>query len=166
MVDYVRRYVYKPPSAGYKKLQDADALDLACEALVADGTKPYAYLFTDEDRQAASKRLAPHMEATQARKAASDSRISVRRAGLPSDVAELRALAEADGNAEDAVAINSAILEQAADDVVAMIRLGRAYQTLGLLDEAKQAFQQAVSHDPHNAIAKRRLEEVERRERR
>src|SRR3954453_23506531 len=42
VADYVRRYLYKPPSDGYKKLQDADALELACEALVADADKPYA----------------------------------------------------------------------------------------------------------------------------
>jgi hypothetical protein len=43
--DYVRRYLYKPPSDGYKKLEDTDSLDLACEALVADADKPYAHLF-------------------------------------------------------------------------------------------------------------------------
>ena len=63
VADYVRRYVYKAPSDGYKKLQAADSLDLACEALVADPEKPYAHLFTDADRAAASKRLAPHIEA-------------------------------------------------------------------------------------------------------
>ena len=42
VAEYVRGYLYKPPSDGYKKLEDADSLDLACEALVADETKPYA----------------------------------------------------------------------------------------------------------------------------
>src|SRR3954447_10052288 len=46
VADYIRRYVYKPPSDGYKKLEDADSLDLACEVLVADDEKPYAHLFT------------------------------------------------------------------------------------------------------------------------
>src|SRR3954465_6859581 len=46
VVDYVKRYLYKPPSDGYKKLEDADSLDLTCESLVADEGKPYAYLFT------------------------------------------------------------------------------------------------------------------------
>src|SRR3954462_479486 len=63
VADYVRRYVYGPPSDGYKKLEDADSLDLACEALVADAMKPYALLFTDADRNAARERLAPHVEA-------------------------------------------------------------------------------------------------------
>ena len=53
VVEYVRGYLYKPPSDGYKKLEDADALDLACESLVQDERKPYAHLFTDEDRAAA-----------------------------------------------------------------------------------------------------------------
>jgi hypothetical protein len=50
VAEYVRRYVYKAPSDGYKKLEEADSLDLACEALVADATKPYAHLFTEADR--------------------------------------------------------------------------------------------------------------------
>src|SRR3954447_3877055 len=48
VADYVRRYVYKSPSNSYRKLEEADSLDLACEALVADGSKPYAHLFTEE----------------------------------------------------------------------------------------------------------------------
>src|SRR6188472_1277942 len=57
VADYVRRYVYKAPSDGYRKLAEADSLDLACEALVADDSRPYAHLFTEEDRAAARKRL-------------------------------------------------------------------------------------------------------------
>ena len=68
VAEYVRGYLYKSPSDGYKKLADADSLDLACEALVADDTKPYAHLFTDEDRSAARHRLAPHIDAIEARK--------------------------------------------------------------------------------------------------
>src|SRR3954454_19090481 len=60
VADYVRGYLYKPPSDGYKKLEEADSLDLACESLVQDDSKPYAYLFTDADRAAARERLAPH----------------------------------------------------------------------------------------------------------
>ena len=67
VVEYVRRYLYKPPSDGYKKLEDADSLDLACESLVMDPEKPYASLFTDADRTAARERLAPHIEAIEAR---------------------------------------------------------------------------------------------------
>ena len=81
VADYVRRYLYKPPSEGYKKLEQADALDLACEALVADAGKPYASpLFTDPDRAAARARLAPYIAAIAARKAASQERIAARHA--------------------------------------------------------------------------------------
>jgi len=62
VVEYVRRYLYKPPSDGYKKLEAAGSLDLACESLVADDAKPYADLFTAEDRIAARERLAPYIE--------------------------------------------------------------------------------------------------------
>lgn len=36
VAEYVRGYLYKPPSDGYKKLEEADSLDLACESLVQD----------------------------------------------------------------------------------------------------------------------------------
>jgi len=70
VADYVRRYVHNPPSDGYKKLEIANALDLACEALVADADKPYAFLFTDADREQAHTRLAHHLAAIEARNAA------------------------------------------------------------------------------------------------
>ena len=79
VADYVRRYVYKPPSDGYKKLEEADSLDLACESLVADQTKPYAHLFSEADRAAARERLAPHIEAIEERKAANTARGSRQR---------------------------------------------------------------------------------------
>src|SRR3954452_24298444 len=136
VADYVRGYLYKPPSDGYKKLEDADSLDLACEALVADETKPYAYLFTDGDRAAARARLAPHIEAIQARKTAMTSRIDARRSRLPDDLSKLRRLAADATDPEEAVAINAAILRQAPDETVAMNRLGRAYEALGSLEQA------------------------------
>src|SRR3954465_15843456 len=105
VADYVRRYLSKPPSDGYKKLEDADSLDLACEALVADETKPYAYLFTDGDRAAARSRLAPHIVAIAARKAATQSRIDARRGELPESVDQLRELAAETTKPEDAIAV-------------------------------------------------------------
>ncbi len=69
VVEFIRRYLYKPPSAGYLKLEEADALDLSCEWLVMDEEKPYASLFTDEDRTAARERLGPQIEAIRGRKA-------------------------------------------------------------------------------------------------
>src|SRR4051794_33043065 len=88
VAEYVRGYLYKPPSDGYKKLEDADSLDLACETLVADASKPYAYLFSTADRTAARARLAPHVEAIEARKAEERARIAaaterLRAKGLP-----------------------------------------------------------------------------------
>lgn len=82
VADYVRRYLYKPPSDGYGKLEEADSLDLACESLVADETKPYAHLFSDEDRAAARQRLAPHIEAIERRHAERRARIDAARAKL------------------------------------------------------------------------------------
>jgi tetratricopeptide (TPR) repeat protein len=166
VVEYVRRYVYKSPSDGYKKLQEADSLDLACEALVADANRPYAHLFTDADRAAASKRLAPHIEAIERRKAASTARINELHAELPQDVEQLQDLAAEATGPEDAIAINTAILQRAPDDAVAMNRLGRAYEAMGLLEQAKQTFQQAIDVDPDNAIAKGRLRDLVRSQRR
>ncbi|HYI19936.1 MAG TPA: tetratricopeptide repeat protein [Solirubrobacteraceae bacterium] len=162
-VEFVQGYVHKPPSGGYRKLEEADALDLACESLVADADKPYAHLFTDEDREAARARLAPHVEAIATRKAARRTRIETRRADLPAEVSELRVLAgEAVGD-EDAIAINLGILERTPDDVVALNRLGRAYEALGLFDSAADTFRKVLEIDGENAIAKRRLRDVERR---
>jgi tetratricopeptide (TPR) repeat protein len=166
VAEYIRRYLYKAPSDGYKKLEEADSLDLACEALVADATKPYAHLFTDADRAAASTRLAPHIEAIKRRKAATTARIEVRRSELPDDVAQLRELADRTTGPEDAIAINTAILRHAPDDTVPMNRLGRAYEAIGLLEQAEQTFRQAVALDPDNAIATRRLRDLVRRHRR
>jgi hypothetical protein len=127
VAEYVRHYVYKAPSDGYKKLVAADSLDLACEALVADADKPYAHLFTEADRAAALKRLAPHIESIERRKAASSALIDARRSELPDDVEQLQDLAAEATGPEEAIAINTAILEHDADDVVALNRLGRAY---------------------------------------
>jgi tetratricopeptide (TPR) repeat protein len=135
-------------------------------ALVADADKPYAHLFSEADRQAARKRLAPHIKAIAARKAARQARIDKRHASLPAGVDERRALAADAVGSEDAIAINRGILEQAPDDSVAMNRLGRAYEALGLIDEAEGVFREAVAADPDNAIAARRLRDLERRGRR
>jgi tetratricopeptide (TPR) repeat protein len=166
VAEYVRRYVYKAPSDGYKKLAAADSLDLACEALVADADKPYAHLFTDADRAAASKRLAPHIEAIERRKAATTARIEECHSELPEDVEQLRDLAAEATDPADAIAVNTAILQRAPDDVVAMNRLGRAYEAIGSLALAKETFQQAVAVDPDNAIAVGRLRDLVRGQRR
>jgi tetratricopeptide (TPR) repeat protein len=166
VADYVRRYVYKPPSDGYKKLEDANSLDLACEALVADESKPYARLFSDADRSTARARLAPHIAAIEARKAATERRIDSRRSELPDDLTQLRELASEAARPEDLVAINRAILDRAPDDVVAMNRLGRAYEVMGSISQAEGAFRQALAVDPNNQIASRRLRDLGRHGRR
>jgi len=166
VAEYIRRYVYKPPSDGYKKLEDADSLDLACEALVADEAKPYAHLFSDRDRAAARARLAPHIQAIQARKAATRTRIEAWRSELPEDIAELGKLAADTTDPEQAVAINTLILRRVPQDTVAMNRLGRAYDALGSLEQAEATFRRALAVDPSNAIARRRLADVGRRQRR
>jgi tetratricopeptide (TPR) repeat protein len=163
VADFVRRYVYKSPSDGYRKLEEADSLDLACEALVADDTKPYAHLFTEEDRAKARARLAPHIEAIEARKAASRARIDARESALPDDVEELRALAAQPTQPEESVAINRAILRHDEYDVVALNRLGRAYEALGAAEQAEQAFRDVLTLDPKNSIATRRLRDLEHR---
>jgi tetratricopeptide (TPR) repeat protein len=160
VADYIRRYLYKPPSEGYRKLEEADSLDLACEALVADGRKPYAHLFTDADREVARKRLEPHKEAIDRRKAASRERVSVRRSELPEDLAALRELATATNAPEDAIAINEGILSQAPRDTAALNRLGRAYEEIGAFDEAKKRFDEVIAIDPNNGVATRRLHDL------
>lgn len=85
VVEYVLGYLYKTPSAGYRKLEDADSLDLACEWLVADGGKPYAGLFSEADRAAARERLAPHIAAIEARHAEKRVRIDAARARIRAD---------------------------------------------------------------------------------
>jgi tetratricopeptide (TPR) repeat protein len=166
VADNVRRYLYKPPSDGYKKLEEADSLDLACEALVADPDKPYAHLFTDADREAASNRLAPHMAAIDRRKAATRARIEARRSELPEDLVRLRDLAAETPDPEDAIAINTAILRQAPDEKAALNRLGRAYEAIGAIEQARQIFERALAADPSNAIAARRLRDLGYRPRR
>lgn len=163
VAEFVRGYLYRSPSGGYKKLEDADSLDLTCEALVADDSKPYAHLFTDEDRAAARKRLAPHIAAIEARKADVRDRIAAKGEGLSGDLDTLQAKATEDLEPEVAVAVNQAILDQEPDDVVALIRLSRAHEALGHLEEAKEALEAALAADPKNTIAQGRLGRLERR---
>jgi tetratricopeptide (TPR) repeat protein len=161
VADYIRRYLSKPPSDGYRKLEDANSLDLACEALIADPDKPYAHLFTDSERDAARARIAHHLAAVQGRRGAQDHRIAKHGAELPRDLGELRARAVNVDDPEGAIAINSAILDQADDDVVALNRLGRALEAIGRFDDAKQTFRRVLQHDPHNLIASRRLHQLD-----
>jgi hypothetical protein len=88
VAEYVRGYLDKPPSGTYQKLEEVNALDLACEWLVADPTRPYAHLFSEADRAAARARLAPHIEAIEQRQEERRARMAaaterVRAKGLP-----------------------------------------------------------------------------------
>jgi tetratricopeptide (TPR) repeat protein len=161
---FVRGYLQKDASAGFRKLEAADSLDLSCEALVIDESKPYAALFSDEDRAAARARLAPHIDSLQRRKAARVARIETRRSELPTDLAGLRQRAAAASDPEDVIAVNIEILERAPEDGVALNRLGRAYETIGSTDLAEETFRRAVAADPNNAIAARRLRDLRRRQ--
>jgi tetratricopeptide (TPR) repeat protein len=152
VVEYVRRYVHKAPSGGFKKLEEKNALELACEALVADADKPYAHLFTDEDRAAARKRLGPHLDAIASRK-----NPSAKIERLPDDLAALRELAEDDPAPDEAIAINTKILRLAPAEVVALVRLGRAHLDLHHDAEAIQTFEKVLELEPSNPIATSRL---------
>ena len=133
---------------------------------MADDSRPYAHLFTDADRAAARKRLAPHIDAIEKRKAASSARIDARRSELPEDVEQLREHAAETTAPEDAIAVNAAILEHDPDDGVALNRLGRAYEAIGDIAKAKQTFEHAVEVDPANTIAVGRLRDLVRSQRR
>ena len=62
------------------------------------------------------------------------------------------------------IAVNTAILERAPEDGVALNRLGRAYETIGSLDLAEETFRRAVEADSRNSIAARRLRDLKRRQ--
>lgn len=58
---------------------------------------------------------------------------------------------------EEAAAANRELLERFGPDEDAHNRLGKALMELGLLDEARQAYQAALDLNPTNPIAKRQL---------
>jgi tetratricopeptide (TPR) repeat protein len=66
-----------------------------------------------------------------------------------------------DGNWENAVTLNQQIIDQFDKDAEAFNRLGRAYISLGNLDEAKDAYSKALRADPANLIARRNLQRLE-----
>jgi tetratricopeptide (TPR) repeat protein len=165
VADYIRHYVYSPPSDGYRKLEEADSLDLACEALVADAQKPYARLFTDTDRELARVRLEPHKQAIERRRTRSRDRVEARKAELPDDVEALRALAGETTVSEDSIAINEAIVSRDRSDTAAINRLGRAYEDIGAIAEAEHRFSSVLEIDPNNRVARRRLDDLRARRR-
>lgn len=66
-----------------------------------------------------------------------------------------------DGNWENAVTLNQQIIDKFEKDADAYNRLGRAYISLGSLDEAKETYSKALRADPANLIARRNLQRLE-----
>jgi tetratricopeptide (TPR) repeat protein len=66
-----------------------------------------------------------------------------------------------DGDWENAVALNERIIDQFEKDADAFNRLGRAFISLGKLEEAKDAYSKALRADPANLIARRNLQRLE-----
>jgi len=66
-----------------------------------------------------------------------------------------------EGNWEEAVALNLQIIDRFHRDADAFNRLGRAYISLGNLDDAKDAYSKALRADPANLIARRNLQRLE-----
>jgi tetratricopeptide (TPR) repeat protein len=166
VVQFVRDFVRKKPSDGFTKLGDANSLDLACEALVADPDAPYAHLFTEEDRELARKRLGPHLEAIEERKRKRKAAVEKKAGAAGSDLEALQARAQEELEPEDAAAVNLAITQADPADFVAHLRLGRAYESLGLINEAEAAFERVLEIKPDNKIARPRLDALRRRWRR
>jgi tetratricopeptide (TPR) repeat protein len=66
-----------------------------------------------------------------------------------------------EGNWENAVALNLQIIDRFQRDAEAYNRLGRAYLSLGNLEEAKDAYTKSLRVDPANLIARRNLQRLE-----
>jgi tetratricopeptide (TPR) repeat protein len=66
-----------------------------------------------------------------------------------------------EGNWEEAVTLNLQIIDRFQRDADAYNRLGRAYISLGNLDDAKDAYSKALRADPANLIARRNLQRLE-----
>ena len=62
-----------------------------------------------------------------------------------------------EGRWREAVEANKGILENFANDVDTLNRLGRAYMELGEYDEARSAYSRAKTLDPYNSIASKNL---------
>lgn len=65
------------------------------------------------------------------------------------------------GNWDEAIALNLQIIERFQKDAEAYNRLGRAYLALDRLNDAKDAYSQALRADPANLIARRNLQRFE-----
>jgi len=160
-------------SEGLDALVEYNRLDLSVEMLIIDESKVYAPLFTVEDRNAAKAKLArragrvedvarDRAQKLQRKEAAREARIAAIRSSLPGEIGRLKALASSVGEPEKAIAINTSILDKEPSDVIALNRLGRAYEAIGLTGEAIVAFQSVLEIDPKNRIAAGRLRGLRR----
>ncbi len=66
------------------------------------------------------------------------------------------------GRGQQAAAINSLILADFPDDQEAINRLGKSLSELGRNRAAKEAFERALALSPHNTIARKNLERLNR----
>lgn len=64
------------------------------------------------------------------------------------------------GQWQEAITSNKAILELSPDDVDTYNRLGRAFMELGKYDEAKEAYSHTLELDQYNSIAKKNLDRL------
>jgi tetratricopeptide (TPR) repeat protein len=172
LLEYVRGMARRT-SDGLDSLVEYDRLDLSVERLIIDESKIYAPLFTPDDRAAAKAKLArqagevedlarSRAQRVRDKEAAVEERIRAMRLKMPDDVDHLRTLASEAVDCEEIIAINTLILDQIPTDVVALNRLGRAYQEIGLAGQARQAFQRVLQIDPSNRIATTRLSKLRR----
>lgn len=163
LLEYVRGMARRT-SDGLESLVEYNRLDLSVETLIIDESKIYAPLFSTENRAAAKAKL--DRQAGEVEDLVRDRAQKVRdkeaaiRSKLPEDVEELRTLASKTVDPDEAIAINKSIFDRVPTDVVALNRLGRAWQEVGLTDQARQTFQRVLEIDPSNQIAAGRLQQL------
>ncbi|OAI39292.1 hypothetical protein AYO39_00410 [Actinobacteria bacterium SCGC AG-212-D09] len=173
LLGYIRGMARRT-SEGLESLVEYNRVDLSVEMLIMDESKVYAPLFTAEDRAAARAKLAQRTgqveELAQRREEqvhdAADARrkrVDAISRHLPEDLDSLRTLSGGPSDPETAIALNAAILKRASEDVVAMNRLGRAYESVGALDDARDVFCRVLVIDPTNTIAAGRLRQLKPR---
>lgn len=66
-----------------------------------------------------------------------------------------------EGRWEDALSINAQMIERNAKDAEAYNRIGRAHLALGQINDALEAYRNALRADPANLIARRNLQRLE-----
>jgi len=169
LFEYVRGMARRT-SDGFESLVEYNRLDLSVETLIIDESKIYAPLFSTEDRAAAKAKLERQAKevGVRVRDRAQQVRdkVAAIRSKLPEDFEELRRLASTlPGDPYKAIAINESILDRVSTDdvvvvVVALNRLGRAWQRVGSTDQARQTFQRVLEIDPSNQIAAERLRQL------